>query len=392
MNYVNYIIKNAKIITPFEEKLDDILVVDGKIKKIGNIHELPGVVRIIDAEGMYLTPGFVDVHVHGGNYASATDGVENVIKMVNAHALMGTTTIVPTLFSVPMPLTISGAQGIVEAMSSGKVLSTIAGIHFEGPFLAPAQSGAQATDALIAPATTDLSQFEPFLPYTKMFGMAPELPGAIEYGRYLADKGVVVSIAHSDANYTLVQKAVENGFSDVTHLYSACSTVHRENAFRISGVVEAGLEMDSLTCQAIADGCHLPDSLIRLIYKCKGPEKMYLVTDGLEVSASDIKEGEEFVQSNGVKIICEDRVMKVLSRKVFAGSIATCDRLVRTAKNAGIPLKDCIRMVTDTPARRINAVNKGRIQEGWDADIVLMDKNLEVKLVMANGNVINEIK
>ncbi len=385
---MNYLIKNAKTILLDKITDDEILIIDNKITKVGNITEIPEDTTVIDACGRYVSPGFVDIHVHGGVHCSATQGKDEVIKVVNAHAMYGTTTIVPSLYSVPIPHTIAGARGIVEAMNSGEALITIAGIHFEGPFLAPAQAGAQSPDMLVSPATVDLSQFDEFIPYTKMFAMAPELPGAMEFAKKLSENGICVSIAHSDANYDLVEKAIENGFSDVTHLYSACSMVHRENAFRIAGIVEAGLEKDELTCQAIADGCHLPDAILRLIYKCKGPEKMYLVTDGTECAASDVPEGTVVKQSSGIEIVIEDGVAKLLSRQAFAGSIATTNRLIRTAVKAGIPLIDAVRMMTDTPARRINMPNKGRIAEGMDADIVMFDDSINVSFIMAMGNII----
>ncbi len=385
---MTYIIKNAKVILLDRITDDEILIINDKIAEIGNITDVPEDAIIIDAGGKYVAPGFVDIHVHGGVGCSATEGKDNVLKVVKAHAQYGTTTIVPSLYSVPIPQTIEGARGIVEAMESGDAPITIAGIHFEGPFLAPAQAGAQKADLLVAPENVELSQFDEFLPYTKIFAMAPELPGALEFARKLSDMGICVSIAHSDANYDLVEKAIEHGFSDVTHLYSACSMVHRENAFRIAGIVEAGLEKDELTCQAIADGCHLPDAILRLIYKCKGAERMYLVTDGTECAACDVAEGTIVKQSSGIEIVIEDGVAKLLSRQAFAGSIATTDRLVHTAVKAGIPLVDAVRMMSDTPARRINMPNKGKIAENMDADIVMFDENINVSMVMAMGKII----
>jgi len=283
---------------------------------------------------------------------------------------------------------LEGAEALTQAMRRTDLHSTIAGIHFEGPFLAPAQAGAQLPGALVTPEEVELSALEPYLPYIRMFGIAPEIPGAMALGAKLADKGIVVSIAHSDALYSQVEDAVFHGYSDVTHLYSACSSVRRINAFRVAGVVEAGLEMEELTVQAIADGCHLPDALLRLIYRCKGADNMYLVTDGLELSAADTQEGRIYTQANGINAVCEDGVLKLLSREAFAGSIATADRLVRIANRAGIPLCDCVRMVTDTPAHRIGLTGKGRIQQGYDADILLLDKDLQVSLVMTGGQII----
>ena len=383
------VFRGADVISPFESGIKDVLVEDGCITAVEEHIPISEGMKLIDASGMILTPGFVDIHVHGGGGCSVSTGsVHDVVKMANAHAYYGTTTVLPTLYTMPWENLINGADAISQAMRRKDLQATIAGIHFEGPFLAPSQAGAQLPGALVTPEEVDLSRLNPYLSDIRMFGMAPELPGALALGRSLAERGIVVSIAHSDALYPQVEEAIAHGYSDVTHLYSACSAVRRVNAFRVAGVVEAGLERDELTVQAIADGCHLPDALLRLIYKCKGPEKMYLVTDGLEFSAAEVSEGNEYIQANGMRVVCEDRVMKLPSREAFAGSIATADRLIRTARAAGIPLKDCVRMMTDTPAVRIGLKNKGRIQVGYDADIILLDKELQTCMVMAGGKII----
>ncbi|MBQ5777552.1 MAG: amidohydrolase family protein [Oscillospiraceae bacterium] len=387
------IFRGAEIISPFELHNKDVLVDGGKITEIReHIPDIEGA-RVIDATGMYLTPGFIDLHVHGGGGCSAYTGTaEDVVTMANAHANYGTTTLLPTLYTMPWEDMIAGAERIVTAMNHPALKSTIAGVHFEGPFFAPSQAGAQRPGSLVTPSEVDLSLLDPYLSYIKMFGIAPELPGALELGKKLSDMGIVVSVAHSDAFYPDVEKAIENGYSDVTHIYSACSGVRRVNAFRVAGVIEAGLERDELYVQAIADGCHLPDALLRLIYRTKGADKMYLITDGLELSATDAEEGKIYTQPSGSEVVCEDGVMKLLSREAFAGSIATTDRLLRTSYRAGIPLCDCVRMLTDTPARRIGLSSKGRIAPGYDADIVLLDKNLQVIAVMAGGWIIREME
>ncbi|MBQ8954355.1 MAG: amidohydrolase family protein, partial [Clostridia bacterium] len=256
--------------------------------------------------------------------------------------------------------------------------------------LSPTQGGAQSTEALLVPSKADLRALIEACSHLRMMGVAPELDGALTLGRRLNDLGVVASVAHSDADYDTVARAALSGFSDVTHLYSGCSSVVRRNAFRVAGVVEAGLEMESLTVQVIADGCHLPLPLLRLIYRCKGPEKMYAVTDGLEFAASHQEEGVTYVQRNGQACVYEDGVMKLPSRAAFAGSVATMSRLVRTLVKAGIPIRDAIRMATDTPARRIGAAKKGRVAAGYDADLLLLDDSLRVSLVMAKGKIIRD--
>ncbi len=382
---------NARICTPFELREGAVLVRGGRIEGIFDHVEAPEGARVIDAGGKILAPGYIDLHVHGGGGRSVMEGEpEAVLAMANAHALHGTTAILPTTLSMPLPDMARAADAVSRAMEDEGCLSTILGVHQEGPCLSPAQGGAQSTDALLVPSRADLRALIEDCPRLRMMGVAPELEGALALGRRLFDLGVVASVAHSDADYDTVARAALSGFSDVTHLYSGCSGVVRRNAFRVAGVVEAGLEMESLTVQVISDGCHLPLPLLRLIYRCKGAEKMYAITDGLEFSASHQEEGVSYVQRNGQSCVYEDGVMKLPSRTAFAGSVATMSRQVRTLVKAGIPLCDAVRMATDTPARRVGAAKKGRVAAGYDADLVLLDEALRVTLCVARGKIIAE--
>lgn len=223
-------------------------------------------------------------------------------------------------------------------------------------------------------------------------GVAAELEGALELGDAMRSRGIVGTISHSNANYAECVQALSHGYSDITHIYSGCSMVHRKNGYRSGGVVEAGLLEDGFTVQVIADGKHLPAELLRLIYKCKGADQISLITDALFPTGCDLPEGTVIHQSTGVDAVLEDGVMKMPDRQAFAGSIATTDRLVKNMVTlADVPLWDAVTMVTKTPARVVGLdAHKGSIEAGYDADIVLLDKNLDVVNVMANGNFVAE--
>ena len=387
---MDYLFINARVLTPFTIRDAAVLVRGGRIEDIAEHIESGENTRVIDAGGRLLAPGYIDLHVHGGGGRSVMEGTsEAICAMARAHALRGTTSILPTTLSMPLPAMIRAGQAVTGAMAE-KHPYTILGVHQEGPCLSPAQGGAQSTDALLVPARADLTALIEDCPALRMMGVAPELDGAMALGRRLSERGIVASAAHTDADYDAMARAVMNGFSDVTHLYSGCSSVVRRSAFRVAGVVEAGLEMSALTVQVIADGCHLPLPLLRLIYRCKGADKMYAVTDGLEFSAAEQQEGALYTQLNGQPCLYEDGVMKLPDRHAFAGSVATMSRLVRTLVRAGIPLADAVRMATDTPAQRIGAKGKGRIAAGYDADILLLDDSLHVTLVMAGGEILTE--
>ena len=183
-----------------------------------------------------------------------------------------------------------------------------------------------------------------------------------------------------------MKKATALGFSDVTHLYSGCSTVTRKNGYRTAGVVEAGLALDALSVSVIADLRHLPPALLALIYKCKGPEKISLITDALEPAGTNLAEGFTYRQKNGVMTVYEDGVMKLMDRTAFAGSVATMDLAVRNMKEAlGLSMPEAVEMASETPARVVRAAGKGRIREGCDADLLLFDDTVDIRYCMCGG-------
>lgn len=345
-------------------------------------------VFMVDGKGAYAAAGFIDIHVHGGGGVEFMNATPQQIRQgCIAHAQHGTTTILPTTLAAS-PLLICNMINAVKKAQSLTTECTIAGVHLEGPFLSPLQSGAQSPDALLLPnkllLDELLSQWEGGV---KIMGLAPELDGALGLGNTLRSRGILPSIAHSNADYSTCLKALEHGYSDITHIYSGCSMVHRTNGYRIGGVVETGLLENEFTVQIIADGKHLPPELLRLIVKCKGANKISLITDALFAAGSDLPNGSIITQANGMQTILEDGVMKLMDKQSFAGSVATMDSLVCNMVHlANVPIHEAVAMATSTPARVAGlASTKGTILPGYDADIVLLTKDLQVKSVMSRG-------
>ena len=386
---MRYLFKNAKAILPEGIKDVCVLVEGASIAQIAGHIDAPEDTIVIDAKGKYLSSGFVDIHVHGGGGSGSMDGrPEDIITMANAHAAHGTTTILPTTWAAPIADQIDAIDCVKQAQNM-PCNACIAGIHLEGPFLAPAQAGAQQPENLLIPANENWRDLVNYWDGIRMMGVAPELEGAFELGEALVERGIVASAAHTDTTINVMREAAKHGFSDITHLYSGCSGMIRVNGYRVPGVIEAGLLLDEYTVQVIADGSHLPHDLLRLIYKCKGADKIELITDGLEFAATDLAEGTEYTQKNGMRVVYEAGVMKLPSRQSFAGSVATLNRCVRTMTQAGVPLDEAVRMATWNPAKRIGLeAHKGAIKEGYDADIVLFDENINVPFVMSSGNII----
>ncbi len=380
-------IKNATLLTPLCRRSGVIVIQDRQIEAIEDHVEIPDGATVIDDQGLYAAPGFVDLHVHGGGGYGVMDcNSQEIIRMCQAHAQHGVTSILPTTLASP----ISHLQRAIEAVRQAKEeYPGILGIHLEGPFLSPSQKGAQNEDSILPATQENVRALLDTWDGIRMMGAAPEAVGGLALADTLREAGIVPSIAHSDADYDTVVKAIEHGYTDVTHIYSSCSSVIRKNGYRVPGVVEAGLLQDELTVQIIADGRHLPTALLRLIVKCKGPDKISLISDGLEYSASQIQEGTVYRQANGVETIYEDQVMKLLDRQAFAGSTASGDRLVRTMVEVGVSLQDAITMASTTPARVIGEDRrKGRLAPGYDADLVLFDGFISIKLTMGLGQIL----
>ena len=366
-------IKNARVFSGGNFENSELYFEDGKICPKKEYE------REIDADGCYVSAGFVDIHCHGGAGYDFCDGdAEGDIKAARMHLSHGTTSLFPTVTSVGFDA-IKRAIGAID--TAKKDAKNLRGVHLEGPYFSPNQSGAQNTDAL---ATPDIKACADLLDEYSVarWDYAPELDINLVFLDLLLEKGVIPAAAHTDATCADIERAAERGLGLITHLYSCTSTIKRKNGFRIAGVVEAAYLIDDMAVELIADGCHLPPELIRLAYKQKGKGKIALVTDAMRAAGTD---GKGEFDIGGVKCIVEDGVAKLLDRSAFAGSVATADRLVRTCVSAGISLGDAITMMTETPANLMGAHNKGRLDIGCDADIVIFDDDINIKQVILAG-------
>jgi N-acetylglucosamine-6-phosphate deacetylase len=297
-----------------------------------------------------------------------------------------------------LPTTLSGTkEALLKTLASYESAnvknlsgSQFLGMHLEGPYFAMNQRGAQDPRFIRDPDPAEYQDILSRYSSVKRWSAAPELKGAIEFGRYLHSKNILPAIAHTDAIYEEVIVAFENGYTLATHLYSAMSGVTRKNAFRYAGVIESAYIIDDMDVEIIADGVHLPAPLLKLVYKIKGADKTALITDAMR--AAGMPPGESTLGSldNGLKVIVEDGVAKLPDRSSFAGSVATADRLVRTMITMGeVPLIDAVKMITSTPAR-ISGVSdsKGSLAPGKDADIVIFDHDINIKMTMIKGRIV----
>ncbi len=380
---------NSKIITPDE-------IIEGKtvLTENGTIIDITSDFNkenceIIDCRGLYLSPGFADIHVHGGGGFSAMGSPEDIVSMCRAHALRGTTSILPTTLAAPIPQLKKVIKNVEKAMQMCDE-SNILGVHLEGPFISMKMKGAQSPDNILVPTRENVTELLDSSEIIKIIGAAPETENGFIVGEEAAKRGIVASVAHSDGDYSNTEEALKHGYSDITHIYSACSGMRKIGIFRHAGVVEAGLSLDGYTTQFIADLRHLPYGVLKLIYKAKGADKAYAITDGLEYSALDMEEGTVIMQENGLEVIYEDSVMKLSDRSCLAGSVATSNILVRNmVKGVGIHLTDAVKMASLTPLSVIGCdKQKGKIAKNYDEDIILFDEDINVSFVCVCGKII----
>jgi len=385
------ILKNGTVITPIRTiKNGGIVIEEGKIVSIFDKNtdiKFDVLDRVIDVRGHCISPGFIDIHSHGGfgyNYLDGT--VESIVKASEGHMKYGATSIVPTISSAPLEKMLSALDSFKEAKKSAKNGPNLLGIHLEGPYFSQEEKGAQDPKIIRKPNKEEYLKILNHSNDILRWSIAPEVEGALELGRILTERDILCAAGHTNALYEDMLKAYENGFTHITHLYSGCSTVRRINAFRHSGVVESAYLIDEMTVEIIADGKHLPESLLKLVYKIKGADKICLITDSIR--AAGLPEGE-YTRPDGRKFVVEDGVAKLIDRTSFAGSVATVDRLLITMTNiGGVSLQDSIKMLTLTPARIMKIQkNKGMLAPGKDADIVAFDDDFKMQLVMVNGNI-----
>lgn len=380
------VISNVKLvqnggITPCDIVLDGAQIC--RISLPGS-EAMPGV----GGKGLYLSHGFIDIHCHGGGGADFMDGTEEAWRTAaRLHLTHGTTCMTPTTLSATREELLRAFEIFYRCRDDIQDGARMLGLHLEGPYFSHSQAGAQDPAHMRDPDPEEAEEMLTACPDIVRWSLAPELPGALEMGRALTERGVLAAIGHSDATYAQVKESIEAGFSHITHLYSACSTITRVSGFRRGGVVEAAYVLDGLTSEIIADGCHLPPELLQMAYRFIGPKRLCLITDAMRAAGQT--GGESILGSleNGQRVIIEDGVAKMPDRTSFAGSVCTADRLVRNmVRLAGASLPDAVEMVTATPARIIGKQDvTGLVAPGRKADLVLFDEDIHVKKVWTDG-------
>lgn len=382
---------NGRIITP-QGILDGCTICfeDGKILSIGK--DVPAEAELIDAAGQYVSPGFIDIHTHGAGGADYMDGtVDAYLTAARMQARHGATLVYPTTLTSSNEVLFESFETYRKAVEANVDGAAFGGMHLEGPYFAPEQAGAQDPRYLRNPEPEDyLEILRRGEGLVKRWSFAPELDGAPAFAAELKSRGIIASIGHSAASFEQCDESFKSGSTHLTHFFSAMSTITRKGGFRTAGVMEYGYYQDGMTVELIADGKHVPSSLLKMLIKIKGIDNVSLITDSMR--AAGMPEGPSILGglADGQHIIVEDGVGKMPDRSCFAASVATTDRLVRTMMDmAGCTLEDSVKMAALNPARVMGISDaKGSLEPGKDADIIIFDDRVNVSRTIIGGKTV----
>jgi N-acetylglucosamine-6-phosphate deacetylase len=386
---------NGTVILPdrLEGKVD-VVVRGGRIAALSPLGTAPG--DVVNLQGAYLAPGFIDLHVHGGAGADFMDGTDDAFRTVcRAHARHGTTSLLPTTTVARHEQHLAFLEACRRLKREGTGGARILGAHFYGPYFAAEARGCHPGTAVRPPLPAEYEQYLAFADSICRATVAPELAGAEAFVRACLQRGIRCNAGHSYATFDQVADAVRWGITHVDHLFCAMSDrarLRQEQTYPMrGGVMEATLYFDELTTEVIADGKHLQRELLLLAYKIKGPDRLALVTDCNR--ALDMPDGPYLFGSldGGEPILRQDGVGLMPDGKALASGVVGMDDCVRTAHQlTGVPLHEVVRMASLTPARIAGCDRElGSIAVGKLADFVVMDRELSVQRVYLAGEAIH---
>lgn len=389
---MKYRLFGGELITPAGIEKKDLLINGKKIEALIDREAVVGAdYEPVNCCGFYVSAGFVDVHQHGGGGSDYMDGSpEDYLNATEAHLAHGTTSVMPTLLSASKDAILQAVNNYKAAKNDSRIRANLIGIHVEGPYISADQSGAQKPEHI---RNFDEREYEEIFKAAegniKRWSVAPEVEGAQRFAEFANANGIALSIAHSNADFDTVRWAYDMGYKHITHLYSCMSTITRKGGFRVAGVLEAAYLLDEMHVEIIADGCHLPFDLLRYVTKFKKNQNIALITDAMRAAGQSVQESFLGSAADPLPVIIEDGVAKLCDRSAFAGSIATADRLVRNMLKCGVSLPDAVAMMTVNPLKMMGLnLEKGELRQGFDADICVFDKDINIKTVICNGQIV----
>lgn len=367
------LLHSATLVDESGERSGWVLIDGGRIASIGSPDEsLPRADRSVDATGRYVTPGFIDIHGHGAGGAHYQDGVDQALVALEVMRAHGTTRAVASFVT-------SSIESIVASIHTARMAmdrdTGLAGVHVEGPFLAPGRKGAHNPELLRHPDRKSVDQLLEVAPgVIRQITIAPELPGALDAISRFVDAGVPVAVGHTECDYDTAREAFARGASLVTHAFNAMSPIQG----RLPGVLGAAVAADHVTIEVIADGIHVHPASIALLFAA-APGRIALVTDAMAAAAAP--PGRYLLGQLEVDVA--DGRAVVAGTDTLAGSTLTPDRALRTVvDDCDISLHDAVAALTTTPARAIGEHDPPVLAPGARAELAVLDADLFVTEVL----------
>ena len=333
----------------------------------------------IDAKGAYITPGFIDTHIHGiGGFGTEDCSVASILNMSDELAKYGVTSFIPTLYAAPREQMLKAISAVAVAMGKEKG-ARILGMHLEGPFISPDRLGVQSADAI---SPVDLDLMEEFWNVSHghivNITVAPELKNMRELALYCLSKGIILQAGHTNATYKQMIEAMQTRIMHVTHLFNAMSRMHHRDPGRVGAV----FIHPELSCEVIADGIHIDPEIIKFLLTCKSLDKVVLVTDALKPT----KQKKKPLIANGEEVYL-DQCFYRKSDNAIAGSALTMIDSVRNIVSYGLHLEQAVHMASTNPARIMKQEHLGVIAPGYDADILILSEKLKVLYTIIKGKI-----
>lgn len=385
-------IRNCRIIgaDAISEPMD-IRMKNGMISDIGHFHDGVG----YDANGNYVSAGFIDIHTHGGNgadFMDATDeAFDNVLKY---HLRNGTTDVLATSLTASRKQIEHFLDETRRYMHKPQRYARILGAHLEGPFLSVKGCGAQNPEYLLDPQRDDYSFILKNKDIIKTVTIAPELDTDGSMTKALTENGILVAGGHDDGAYPEFIPAIKAGLRHLTHIYCAMSGFGTKEGVRQIGLREYGLWRDDLTCEMIADNVHITAEMARFILKCKGADKVACVSDSLRCAGMP-EDGQIYTlgsdnDASSLKVKIANGIAMLADGSKFAGSITSVREMVKNLINAGISVTEAFQTGTSTPAGIIGEKTLGSVKPGYRANLCVLDKNFDVIAVYVSGRKMGE--
>lgn len=379
------LIENCRLYDASEtEPPCSILVEDGRIMRVGPAQAGDSAERKIDAAGWIVAPGLMDVHIQGAGGADAFDATPEALETISATcARFGVTSFLATTMYKPG---LANAHLSVAAACTGQDLggAELLGIHLEGPFIAMEKRGMIGPECLGQATISNLDAIYELTGATlKMMTIAPELPGSLEIIKSLVSRGAVAALGHTCATYDQTLAGFEAGINHVTHLFNAMPSIHH----RAPGPAGAIFERDDITAQVISDGVHLHPSIVRMVFKQLGPERHVAITDGMQ--AMGLPDGP--YEFNGQPYEAKDGTARYHDGTLIGTATGLNQIVARLMKFTGCSLATAIKTATENPARVMGLQkSKGFIRSGYDADLVLLNRDLSIRITIVGGTVVYE--